>query len=244
MPNGYLAEVFVSFQGEGSLVGRRQLFLRLAGCNLRCRYCDTPDSLERVPSFWVHTTGSPSVERKNPVSAAALLDESMRLLAGEGPVDGVAITGGEPLGQADFLAELLRSEHLPRPRVLETNGMLPERLMTVLPNVDVVSMDIKLPSNTGEPAFWQAHERFLSLARGKVYVKLLVDAETDPTEIDRAAEIVQTVAPESQVFLQPITIAAGGAVAAPVLTRAYRILRQRLENVRLLPQTHKMLALR
>ena len=37
-------EVFASFQGEGLYVGQPQVFLRLAGCPLRCRWCDTPGS--------------------------------------------------------------------------------------------------------------------------------------------------------------------------------------------------------
>jgi len=42
---GNVSEVFVSFQGEGVHAGRRHLFVRLGGCPLRCRYCDTPESL-------------------------------------------------------------------------------------------------------------------------------------------------------------------------------------------------------
>ena len=41
---GFISEVFLSFQGEGIHVGRLQLFVRLAGCGLRCRYCDTVDA--------------------------------------------------------------------------------------------------------------------------------------------------------------------------------------------------------
>lgn len=37
-------EVFSSIQGEGKLIGRRQIFIRFAGCNLDCVYCDTPES--------------------------------------------------------------------------------------------------------------------------------------------------------------------------------------------------------
>ena len=40
----YLSEVFSSIQGEGLYVGDRHLFVRFAGCNLNCQYCDTPDS--------------------------------------------------------------------------------------------------------------------------------------------------------------------------------------------------------
>ena len=68
--------------------------------------------------------------------------------------------------------------------------MLPESLRSVLPLVDVVSMDIKLPSNSGERAFWDQHARFLSIAGDKAYVKVLVDAGTDLDDVDRAAALV------------------------------------------------------
>jgi organic radical activating enzyme len=42
-------EVFSSIQGEGKLIGRRQVFVRFSGCNLECNYCDTP--LSRDPNF-------------------------------------------------------------------------------------------------------------------------------------------------------------------------------------------------
>ena len=42
----HLVEVFSSFQGEGLYVGQRQLFIRFAGCNLRCRFCDTEAAQE------------------------------------------------------------------------------------------------------------------------------------------------------------------------------------------------------
>jgi organic radical activating enzyme len=241
MREGYLAEIFASFQGEGAQVGRRQIFLRLAGCNLRCRYCDTPDSLERVADYAVLSERSGRRRFPNPAAVAEVIGH-VRALAFEAPVDGVAITGGEPLLQADYLAELLADEGIPHPRLLETNGMLPDRLEAILPLVDMVSMDIKIPSNTGEAAHWDAHRRFLAKARGKVYVKILVDDGTAGEEIARAADIVGTEAPEAALFLQPITSASGRVEVRPgTLTEAFRLARDRHPDVRVLPQTHKML---
>lgn len=241
MADGYLSEVFLSFQGEGTQAGRRQLFIRLAGCNLRCRYCDTPDSLERVGSYRVFAADGAAREYANPVSAAALLATALPLLAGEAAVDGTALTGGEPLLQAEFLAELLADERLPRPRLLETNGMLPESLRAVLPVVDVVSMDVKLPSNSGERPFWEQHARFLELAGDKAYVKILVDAGTALADVDRAAALVGE---RAAVFLQPITAADGRVdIGADDLRRFFAAARRHVADVRVMPQTHKMLAI-
>ncbi|MCK5782821.1 MAG: 7-carboxy-7-deazaguanine synthase QueE, partial [Desulfobacterales bacterium] len=41
IPKADLVEIFSSIQGEGTLVGCRQVFLRFSGCNLNCHYCDT-----------------------------------------------------------------------------------------------------------------------------------------------------------------------------------------------------------
>ena len=46
--HGNVVEIFSGIQGEGIHVGRRQIFLRLAGCNLRCDYCDQPEA-RRIP---------------------------------------------------------------------------------------------------------------------------------------------------------------------------------------------------
>ena len=55
LPAIRLVEVFSSIQGEGMLVGHRQVFVRTYGCNLRCTYCDSPETLKE--------SGSPPVCR-------------------------------------------------------------------------------------------------------------------------------------------------------------------------------------
>jgi organic radical activating enzyme len=241
---GYVSEIFVSFQGEGVYAGRRHLFIRMAGCNLRCRYCDTPDSLERVPGFTVHGSGGTTQLFPNPVSSRDLFQYAEPLLVDGESIDGTALTGGEPLLQADFLAEVLVSAPLPKPVLLETSGVLPERLRTVLPYIDVVSMHLKIPSNTGEPEFWEAHRQFLSLASDKAYVKILVDTHSTEADLMTAADLVRTTAPQVPVFIQPITDPQGRVrIDELALHRSFAIVRGYLDDVRVLPQTHKMLGI-
>lgn len=245
MRPGYLSEIFVSFQGEGAHVGRRHLFVRLAGCNLRCRYCDTPDSLERTAGYTVYEKGGVETA-PNPVSAASVAALIGDILDRESPIDAIAVTGGEPLTQAEFLADFLRAGRFPLPVLLETNGVLPRRLLEVLPFVDIISMDVKPPSNTGEGAFWEEHAAFLELSRGKdIYVKLLVDEATTDEDIERAAALVAWVQPPIPTFMQPIVDPSGSlTISIARLTHLYSIARLQLDSVRVLPQTHKLLGIR
>src|SRR5262249_61552631 len=80
---GNVSEVFVSLQGEGTHAGRRHLFVRFGGCPLRCRYCDTPESL--VPVARCRVYGPDGVrELPNPLLVPAL-DAAVAALAGVAP---------------------------------------------------------------------------------------------------------------------------------------------------------------
>jgi 7-carboxy-7-deazaguanine synthase len=245
MVRGFVSEIFSSFQGEGLFAGRKHVFLRLGGCNLRCGYCDTPESLERTRSCDVH--GSDGAERSVP--NPLLVEDVISLLApflGSPGLHALAITGGEPLLQSEFIAELLATARPPLPALLETNGTYPDRLAEVLPFIDIVSMDVKLPSNSGERAYWQEHRAFLERSRGKtLYVKVPVDEGTSDDEVERAARLVAEVDPSRVVFLQPI-VSPGGVprVSAARLGRFYDVAARHLADVRVLPQTHKVRGVR
>ncbi len=243
--SGYISEIFASFQGEGAYVGCRHLFARMAGCNLRCRYCDTPDSLERTSQYTIFRRGQVPRLQDNPVNPAVFAEEIARLLADEGPIDALALTGGEPLVQSEFLAQALRLRRFNLPVLLETNGVLPQRLAELLPLIDIVSMDIKLPSNSGEGAFWDEHARFLELARTKdLYVKILVDRKTSEHDVTRAAALVADLARNAPAFIQPILDPAGRQlIDGDGLTRLCVLARRYIRSVRVLPQVHKLLGI-
>ena len=246
MKPGYLSEIFVSFQGEGAHVGRRHLFVRLAGCNLRCRYCDTPDSLERTEGYTVSWRGGAMTVGRNPVSSSEVARIITAMIETDAPIDAIAITGGEPLVQSDFLTALLGNGGFGVPVLLETNGVLPRRLSEVLPLVDIISMDIKLPSNSGEGAYWAEHAEFLELARQKdLYVKVLVDGATSAADLERAADLLAGAQPAVPTFLQPIVDPDGRpAIDSERLTEVYVLARRRIDSLRVLPQTHKLLGIR
>jgi len=244
-PAANLSELFVSVQGEGVHAGRRHVFLRLAGCPLRCRYCDTPESLRPV-SEWRIASGEVERRRPNPIAATLLDEEIAAAEAGAGPLHALAVTGGEPLAQADFLAAWLPRRRSRLPVLLETAGVLPERLAGVLPHVDIVSLDFKCPSNTGERARWDEHEACLVAAltaRCEVYVKMPIDEGTAETDVAYGAALLARLGPSVPLVLTPLTAPAGTtlAIGPATLARLHRLAAERHADVRVLPQMHKVL---
>lgn len=244
-----LSEIFVSIQGEGARTGQRHLFVRFAGCNLRCSYCDTPYSLTRVPACRVDYPDGRFFVLDNPVrleKLAEIVDEVCRL---DPSILMLAITGGEPMLQHAFLAEWLERLPPPVPCLLETNGTVCDDLERVLAGVSLVSADVKLPSNSGERPAWEVHRRFLEgCARGNcdTYVKMPVDAGTDLSEVRRGARLVASATPGATLFLQPIERPGASAVAIddPVVASLVAEAAREVTDVRVCPQLHKLLGLR
>ena len=244
---GNVSEIFVSFQGEGLHAGRRHLFVRLGGCPLRCRYCDTPESLLPVPECRIL---GPDGERRraNPFTPSELEAEVQTLIAAAPPLAALAVTGGEPLAQTDFLAAWLGMRTGELPILLETAGILPARLERLLSQVAIVSLDLKCPSNTGERARWDEHAACLAaaVAAGRdVYVKMPVDEGTLAEEVEHGARLVAGVDPVVPLFLTPITLPRGTdfTISAATLERLHAVASRRHPDVRVLPQLHKVLGI-
>ncbi|MHA1272188.1 MAG: hypothetical protein ACTSQS_02005 [Promethearchaeota archaeon] len=135
----YLTEIFSSIQGEGgsikgSCFGKRQIFIRFAGCNLAkgdfgtngCYWCDSKYSQIFNPNY-VKIEKSPGSQQfsqlKNPITFDQLLDIIKSLITPD--LHSISLTGGEPLCQLDFIfnfADLLLENNLNLPLYLETNG--------------------------------------------------------------------------------------------------------------------------
>lgn len=243
----WLSEMFVSFQGEGARAGEKHLFVRFAGCNIRCRYCDTPDSLVRVPVCEITWPDGAIEKRPNPLTAGDVASVVETFCAADPEIAMLALTGGEPMVQHAFLDAWLGGFPPPRPCLLETNAIVTAGLEGVLAHVAVVSADIKLPSNSGERPMWDEHRRFLSACAGvDVYVKMPVDERTDADEVRRGARLVRETSPHATLFLQPITAARDLSWQATPqrLLQLIGCAQREMPRTMLRPQLHKLTGVR
>lgn len=148
-----LCETFLSLQGESARAGLPCFFIRLAGCNLRCAYCDT----ERA-----YGPGRP-VAVGELVSAAEASGAAL-----------VEVTGGEPLLQPAFPALARGLQALPgRTILVETNG---SQDLTLIPAGVIAIMDIKCPGS-GEAQ--RMDYRNLARLRPGDEVKFVLSDEAD-----------------------------------------------------------------
>jgi 7-carboxy-7-deazaguanine synthase len=146
-----IIEIFRSLQGEGKNQGKPCVFIRLAGCNLHCHWCDTAYAQNAGIEMSIDTI----------LEHAGRLDPSY-----------VCITGGEPLLQADELEQLLVLFHRRGTIVdIETNGTID---FTCIQPYASICMDVKCPSS-GE----QSDIRLLDALRPQDTVKFVVQDETD-----------------------------------------------------------------
>jgi 7-carboxy-7-deazaguanine synthase len=118
-----VCEIFASIQGESTHAGRPCVFVRLAGCNLRCTYCDT----------------TYSYEEGSEISIDAILSKVESF-----DINLVEITGGEPLLQPDSHALVTSLCNAGYEVLIETNGS--QDIEHIDPRAKII-MDIKSPSS-------------------------------------------------------------------------------------------------
>lgn len=134
-----VTEIFRSIQGESTRAGLPCTFVRLSGCNLRCRWCDTRHAYEAGPAMSV-----------------AQVVARVRELG----LDLVEVTGGEPLLQPEAPELLEALAAVARTVLLETNGSQP---LPVRRHWHAI-LDVKCPgSGMHERMYWLNLERLQAL---------------------------------------------------------------------------------
>lgn len=176
----------------------------------------------------------------NPVDVNLLVETILRL-ANEVPTHSISLTGGEPLLHWQMiraLAQRLNNIKL----FLETNGTLPTELERVLDSVDIISMDFKLPHSIGSNLS-DLHRRFIKIAQKKdIYIKIVIDGDTSTEEFVSAIKMISSISNDILLILQPVTpVKSIRAVPSTALLEYQSIALQFLSDVRIIPQTHRLL---
>ncbi|WP_461866871.1 7-carboxy-7-deazaguanine synthase QueE [Thermococcus sp.] len=209
-----MAEVFNSWQGEGgsiegSAFGRRQIFVRFAGCDLNCKWCDSREFIDASQvSHWryeVRPFTGKFEYKPNPASLDEVVDTILHLDTGD--IHSISYTGGEPTLQIKPLNALMeRMKELGFSNFLETHGGLPELVKEIASLVDYASVDIKdettkATENWRELVLREVESiRILREAGAKTYAKLVVTSETKIENIRWYAELLRDLAP---LVIQP-----------------------------------------
>jgi len=206
--DGFIVEVFSSFQGEGgsvrgSCAGKRQVFVRLAGCNLAsgemgtggCLFCDSPEAKRKEVELARVEMGPEKGkfrDVKNPLGADVVASFVEELATPD--LHSVSLTGGEPLWQPLFLRSLLEElRSKGRRAYLETNGSLPKALGRIVGFLDYACVDVKDESAHAASRWKDLLDRefesieILMGAGVKTFSKVVVTAQTLPRNIELIA---------------------------------------------------------
>lgn len=188
-----ISEIFYSIQGEGELTGVPTVFIRTSGCNLRCRWCDTP-----------YASWKPEGEE---MGIEEILHEVKKH-----PARHCVLTGGEPMVAKGIheLASALRAEG--RHITIETAGTISPAGIAC----DLASLSPKLSNSTPsaneiDPIWIERHEQTRLrpeilrawLKAGNYQLKFVYTQRSDLDEIDALIESIGIPVPASKVLLMP-----------------------------------------
>jgi len=224
-----IVEIFSSFQGEGLWIGRRQIFVRFAGCNLNCSYCDTPRS--RLS------------DNGTLMSVDEVLKKIEKLKTSD--LHSISLTGGEPLLYSEFINELVQK--IDFKVMIETNGTLPNSFRNIS-RIDCVSLDIKssehFEKNWNDGIFESEIQslKLLIERNTNIYCKLVVLPSTDLKVLRGIAErlSVEIGKKDIPIIIQPASPIEQWKSNTHKLFSFSEVIGEYMK-VLTIPQTHKFL---
>ncbi|HXX97694.1 MAG TPA: 7-carboxy-7-deazaguanine synthase QueE [Candidatus Bathyarchaeia archaeon] len=233
-----LSEIFTSIEGEGILFGTKTLFVRMAGCHLKCRWCDTSYALP------MYSGNSYSIDYVKKLIADHLQPFTYK----------VNFTGGEPLVQHEAVIELakfVREKGLTT--YLESACYDSDRFAKLLPYIDICKVEFKMSDS--EVVDMNHYDKLLqneirclmtSVSNRKItYIKIVVTNSTDTKEFAvLVGNIFQHVSTED---IDGFVIQPSDTIDKPTterLLRFYDIVCSHYPEVRIIPQLHKQMGAR
>ena len=213
-----IVEIFSSIEGEGKRAGALASFIRTAGCNIRCSYCDTAYALfhEKTPCVYSEMTSDEIIKR---------LDTRVK---------NVTLTGGEPLVQQHILELIERICSSGFMLNIETNGTVDVNPFRLSDNV-FFTIDYKLPSSLMEKHM--NLDKFFHLKSNDV-IKFVIGTDEDCNRtVNVASEILKHYSTDNypQLFLSAVN----GKISNSALVELMKS-NDVLSNARLQLQMHKI----
>ena len=209
-----IVEKFISVNGEGPLSGQLVVFIRFAGCNLNCSYCDTTWANKKDVCYDLMT----SVDIYNYIKGTDIRN--------------VTLTGGEPLLQEGImeLLEILsidKTLHIE----IETNGSILIHKFSSIENPPSFTMDYKLPSSKMEDKMNLNNYKYLSYKDTvKFVVGSIIDLQTTKFIIDK-----YNLADKINVYISPVF----GQIELEDIVEFMK--RNKMNGVNLQMQLHKII---
>lgn len=241
MNNGLqLSEVFTSIEGEGIFLGTKTLFVRMAGCHLKCYWCDTAYALA------MDSGTSYSIDNAKRLISKCLQPNTFK----------VNFTGGEPLIQYEAIMELAKFVKDKGLRTcLESSCYDARRFAKVIPDIDICKVEFKMSNSkvvdiNSYVELLNNEIECLKIAvkhRTKTtFIKVVVTNSTDIGEFKRLVRLIfeSLSSPEdiSGFIIQPVY--GFDEISAKALLDFYDIVYSFYHNVRIIPQIHKAIGAR
>lgn len=180
-----VVEHFVSINGEGKRAGQLALFIRFAGCNLDCEYCDTKWANEKNVSYQEYTV------------------EDLYQMIKDSKVCNITLTGGEPLIQLkmDKLLERLRVDDTLRIEI-ETNGSVDITPFLTRETSDNVSFTLDYKTSVSGMEARMCMDNYVNL-RKQDTVKFVVGSRDDLKQAKRIIERYHLREKGCGIYLSP-----------------------------------------
>ena len=233
-----ISEIFTSIEGEGILFGTKTMFVRLAGCPLRCHWCDT------VYALPIDSGSNYSIDEVKELISKCLRPNTYK----------VNFTGGEPLVQYEAVVELAKFVRQKGLKIyLESACYDAWRFAKVLPYIDLCKVEFKLKDS--KVVHKEHYDNLIkneleclkqAINSGKTtYIKVVVTNSSNLNEFQEIVYEVFRMAQPSQLagfIIQPsYTI---DEPTLDVLFGFYDVVYPLYDQVRIIPQLHKIIGAR
>ncbi len=234
-----VSEIFTSIEGEGIFVGKKTLFIRLSGCHLRCRWCDTKYALplDSGTDYQIDEIKDLIIKELRPFTYK------------------VNFTGGEPLLQTEAVIELADfiKKQTNLKTYMESSCFDSELFSKVLPYIDICKIEFKTDdSNVVEDEDYDNlilnEIKCLELAvesNKATYIKIVV---TNSTNLKSFKNLVYNISERTKPSdILGFIIQPSSGIDQPSVNKlldTYDIVEPMFPEVRIIPQMHKEIGAR